>query len=117
MRILWELPYPSANMDPPWIGMDGADWVLRYREPLTDMQRELRFLNPDYVAFTSADEVTEDQLLAYDQVVELDQSPLPQAVSSERRSDRPPLKHYRIFYDDFGALDAFAEGFVPPDAS
>jgi hypothetical protein len=39
-----------------------GDWVVSYREPFTDAQTELRFVRPSYFAFTSSDEVTQQQL-------------------------------------------------------
>jgi len=114
VKLLWELPHPSANLDPPTIRTDGGDWVVSYREPFTDAQTELRFVRPSYFAFTSADEVTQEQLDAYDRVIEIEDSPLPGFVSTRRADGESQLRHLRMFWDDYGALDVYAEGFAAP---
>jgi hypothetical protein len=114
MKVLWTLPHPSSNLDAPDARTDGPDWVISYREPFTDEQVELRFMHVIYFAYTDGDEATADQVEAYDQVIEIDDSPLASAVSTRRSAGRADRHHYRFFWDEYGAFDIVAEAFVPP---
>jgi hypothetical protein len=115
MEKLWELPWPSANIDPPRVGMsDDGNWAIRYRESSRDDRwQELRFVNVGYLSVDRAELVDDGVLEAYDALVEVDGSHLREQFR-QRSGTQVELNHYRIYFDDFGVIDVLANGFIPP---
>ncbi|WP_445148360.1 hypothetical protein [Baekduia sp. Peel2402] len=104
-------------VDGPVVSFAPRDLRIRY-ELETDSGsvewEEMGFPAVDAFVFTAIEAVTSDQVDAYDTVVEVLDSPWLARVLADRRHPRAGLRHFRIFFDEYGAFDVLAEAFDPP---
>lgn len=112
---VWKMPSPSQEFDQgPRLRQDPGDQLaIAYDfegEDGTYAWEEILFTGVVAFRFTSARHSSVEQVEAYDQLVRVSGSSWVDGVG-----DPPPgLAHYRIFFDDIGAYEVLATGFVPP---
>lgn len=111
---VWQLPCMSQEFDQGPVIRQGFDeFTISYDFEVDSgeyLWEDLIFTGAVAFAFTAVQHCTQDQVTAYDKLQEIESSEwikeLPDAPA--------PLRHYRIFFDDFGCYEILATAFVPP---
>lgn len=114
VREVWRLPCMSQEFDQGPIIRQGSDELTISYDFEADggdyLWEEIIFTGVAVFAFTAVQYCTTDQVSAYDKLQDIEDSELIKGTSN------PPsnIRHYRIFFDDFGCYEILATGFVPP---
>jgi hypothetical protein len=115
---LWCLPAPSTGFEQgPVITHQHDRLVLRYNyETETGVYawEELTFTGVIAYNFVDDPSCSAEQVGAYDQLVDVPDSPWLRGLLADRRYDASGVRHLRIYLDDVGCLDVAASGFAPP---
>lgn len=122
VREVWVLPVLSQEFnDGPVVVQDGTQVRLRYdyeTETGKSAWREVAFFGVEAFMFTGHDSCDEDQVAAYDRLVEVIGSSWLTGLAASRRYPIPTgARHLRIYFDDVGCYEIVATSFVAPSAS
>ena len=109
--VVWSLPCLSQEFNQGPVLRSGLDHVaiaFDFETPDGDYAwSELRFSGVVAFAFTAARYCTEDQIAAYDKLLQIEGSPWLVALPD----GAPGVCHLRIFFDDAGCYDVLARAF------
>ena len=119
-RGLWSLPALSQEFrDGPVAEFVRGSLRLRYDYETNSgayKWEELTFSGVEAFAFTSHESCTEDQVDAYDVLVEVPDSPWIRQLQVARVAPTHQLRHMRIYFDEIGCYEVAAADFEPPPA-
>ena len=115
---LWALPVLSQEFrDGPVVESVRGSLRLRYdyeTESGAYKWEEVTFAGVEAFAFTSHESCTEDQVDAYDVLVEVVDSAWIRQLQAARVAPTPRLRHMRIYFDEIGCYEVAAADFEPP---
>ena len=118
MQELWALPVLSQEFrDGPIAKIERTVLRLRfdYETEVGDYAwQELTFNGVEAFVYTAHDSCTEDQVDAYDVLVEVVDSRWVAKLQAARRTRVPALRHLRIYFDEIGCYEVAAASFDPP---
>lgn len=118
-REIWELPVLSQEFrDGPVITAERAGLRLKYdyeTETGEYAWQEVTFRGMEAFMFTAHDSCNEQQVDAYDVLVEVVNSSWVAELRKARRNPMPDVRHMRIYFDEIGCYEFVASEFVPPE--
>jgi hypothetical protein len=119
LREIWALPVLSQECRDGPIGTVDRDGSFRLRydyetETGAYAWEEVTFSGVEAASFTAHESCSEEQVGAYDKLVEVSESAWIATLQSHRVSPAVGLRHFRIYFDEVGCYEAVATEFVPP---
>lgn len=115
---IWKLPCMSQEFESgPVLELQRGTLVLRYDfETVTgDYKWEAAtFRSVMAVLFTDHESCSEEQVAAYDRLVEVGCSSWLKGLQSARIYPASGIRHLRIYFDELGCYDVAASDFDPP---
>lgn len=117
-RRLWDLPVMSQEFrDGPTVTHQHGGLRLKYDYETEAGEydwQEVMFRGVEACMFTAHDSCDEDQVDAYDVLVEVIDSPWVAELRKTRRIPMPPdIRHLRIYFDEIGCYEVVASEFIP----
>lgn len=113
-RDVWTLPVRSQEIEEgPHLRTEADGAILEYgvRSETGELLWEsMTFTRVAAYAFIDFQDCSEEHAAAYDKLLEIRPSPWLESLNRIG----PDVKHYRIFFDDFGCYEIAAANFVPP---
>ena len=118
-REIWLLPVLSQEFqDGPIVMHDASGLAVRFDYETASGEyawREFAFGGVEAFKFTAHESCAEDQVGAYDRLVEVVDSPWVAALSATRADPLPAaVRHLRIYFDEVGCYEVVASTFTPP---
>jgi len=115
LREVWALPFKSQEFAKgPELVQQRGKVELRLDHETEGGGYEwtaIRFQELHAISFTAWRSCTRDQVRAYDRLVEVDPSGWVASLASLPKG----VKHYRVFFDEWGCYDVIAQGFAVAD--
>lgn len=112
---VWKLPHKSQEFNEgPRLRLEMDRLTIAYDVETEDGSyrwEEMSFSGVVAIAFTGAAYCTEDQIAAYDKLVDVTDSPWRRTLQGVPED----VHHYRIYFDDAGCYEVLAEAFVPSE--
>lgn len=117
-REIWSLPVPSQEFrDGPRTELERDSVRLHYDYETQTGEyawAELTFSGVEALAFTSHESCSEQQVDAYDVLVEVTDSSWIGGIQQPRVSAAEGLRHMRIYFDEVGCYEVVAASFDAP---
>lgn len=111
---IWQWDCPSQEFEGiPRLMFVLDELILEYNYEGPDgayIPREAKFQGAVGYRFTASDHCTMEQLAAYDRLLEIKSS----TWIADIQNPRENLRHYRVFFDDYGCYEVLASLFLPP---
>jgi hypothetical protein len=115
-EAIWQMPCLSQEFERgPVVELAGRTLTLRYdyEEPTGEYAWEaMTFADVVAATFTARERCTEEQVRAYDKVIDV--APSPWLAGLGLGGAESGVRHLRIYFDGTGAFDVAAGGFQPP---
>jgi hypothetical protein len=116
LETLWTLPVKSQEFaDGPEATLARGALVVRYDFETPSGEYEwssFSFTRVQASLFTGWQWCTEEQVAAYDRVVEVQDSEWLRTLdASDARMPKTPLRHFRVYFDEVGCYDVAAAAF------
>ena len=121
-REIWHMPHMSQEFERgPEVSLAGGKLTVRYDyETVQGPYAWSGFAFDEVQAFEFVGErlCQEEQFAALDKVVEVTKSSWEsRARTNVSTGHDARLRHYRIYFDDYGCLEILANAFIPPEGA